>query len=56
VTRCAQVYGWTGVNYCSQAFEINQSNTYGAYGWHESVIKRIADSADHKEFTLSLNR
>jgi len=56
VTRCGQVYGWTGVNYCSQSFEVNQSNTYGAYGWHESVLTRIGDSANYKEFTLSLNR
>jgi len=56
VTRCGQVYGWTGVNYCSQSLEVNQSNTYRAYGWHESVLSRIGDSANYKEFTLSLNR
>ena len=56
VTRCAQVYGWAGVNYCSESFDINQSQTYGAYNWHQSVLTRIADSADFKEFTLSLNR
>lgn len=56
VTRCAQVYGWTGVDYCSESFVVNQSKTYGAYGWHESTLTRIDDSADFKEFTLSLNR
>ncbi|CAB4909946.1 unannotated protein [freshwater metagenome] len=54
VTRCAQVFGWYGVNYCTETYDVNTSKTYTAYSWHESVLTRIADSADNKEFTLSL--
>jgi hypothetical protein len=54
VTRCGQVFGWYGVNYCSETFDENHSEVYGAYNYHESRLTRTADSGNYKEFTLEL--
>ena len=54
VTRCGQVFGWYGVNYCSESFDENRSKVYSAYSYHQSRLTRIADSGNYKEFTLEL--
>ena len=56
VTRCAQVFGYFGVNYCTESYNVGQSQRYRAYDWHESVVTRIDDSQNFKEFTLSLEK
>jgi hypothetical protein len=48
------VFGWYGVNYCSESFDENRSKVYGAYSYHQSRLTRIADSGNYKEFTLEL--
>ena len=43
-----------GVKFCGDAFDEGTSKTYVAYDFHQSVLTRITDSADHVEFTLDL--
>ena len=53
-TRCQHTVSYFGVKFCGDAFDEGTSKTYVAYDFHQSVLKRITDSADHVEFTLDL--
>jgi len=53
-TRCQHTFSYYGVKFCSDPFDEGTSKTYVAYNFHESIMTRITDSADHAEFTLTL--
>jgi hypothetical protein len=39
---------------CSDGYGVNESRSYLAYDYHESILKRIADSRNNKEFVMTL--
>lgn len=39
---------------CSDGYAVNDSRSYPAYDYHETIVKRIADSAQNKEFVMTL--
>lgn len=39
---------------CSDGYAVNDSRAYRAYDYHETIVKRVADSAQNKEFVMTL--
>jgi hypothetical protein len=39
---------------CSDGYSVNESRRYPAYNFHDTTLERIADSAEDKEFAMTL--
>lgn len=39
---------------CSDGYSVNESRSYPAYNYHDTTLERIADSAEDKEFVMTL--
>jgi hypothetical protein len=39
---------------CSDGYSVNESRRYPAYNYHDTTLERIADSAENKEFVMTL--
>jgi hypothetical protein len=39
---------------CSDGYSVNESRRYPAYDYHDTTLERIADSAEDKEFAMTL--
>lgn len=41
---------------CSDGFTENESRMYTAYDYHKTVLQRVGDSPDNKEFVMTLKK
>lgn len=41
---------------CSDGYKENESRMYTAYNYHETVLQRVGDSANNKEFVMTLKK
>ena len=39
---------------CSDGYAVDESRTYPAYDYHDTILQRVADSGGNKEFTMTL--
>ena len=41
---------------CSDGYSVNDSRSYPAYDFHNTILQRVADSAEDKEFVMTLEK
>jgi hypothetical protein len=41
---------------CSDGYSVNESRSYPAYDFHNTILQRVDDSAEDKEFVMTLEK